>query len=149
MCPLICCCRADEVTPAWHPRSRCRTEASSASGTHLCRGSESDSPPAAVEPQEPRHQHPESVFYVVVLIVFLFEYRKVFWKRKKFPLFIFLLFYLKNKAMTLSYHLFSFSKKCTSFGLQEEKICWVTGLLKTLTLLKKWGTVALSCIISF
>ena len=98
MCPLICCCRADEVTPAWHPRSRCRTEASSASGAHLCRESESDSSPAAVEPQEPRHQHPESMFYVVVLIVFLFVCRKVFWKRKKFPLFIFPLFFFEKQS---------------------------------------------------
>lgn len=36
--------------------------------------------------------------------------------------------------MTLSYHLFSLSKKRTFWGLQKERTPWVIGLLKTLTL---------------
>ena len=79
---------------------------------------------------------PESLFYVVIFTVFICVSESLLEKINiSFVYFSSSSFFsLKNKAMTLSYHLFSFSKKCTSFGLQEEKVCWVTGLLKTLTL---------------
>ena len=127
----------------WCPRSRGRTEASTVSETHLCQGSKQALLLLLWGPRSPapapwilvlRHRLNG---LLICLSGNLLEKIKISF------IFLVLFFFWKNKTMTLSCHLFSFSKKCTSFGLQEEKSCWVIGLLKTLTLKKKWGIVAL------
>ena len=147
MCPLICCCRAGEVTPAWHPRSRCRTEASSASGTHLCRGSESDFPPAAVEPLEPRHQHPESVFYVVFLSLFICVSESLLEKKKiSFVYFSSSFFFFEKQSHDSIIPLIFIFKKMYLFWVARGKDLLGDRLIKNPHTLKKMGY---SCFIMY